>query len=127
MRYFLQRVSALVVLAFIAFHVFTFRFQGLYDHARPFASTAAAICRFWRSGGARHPLNLMVMGLYLAGLLAFAYHLANGLWTGAIAWERCSSPAAKRCWGWVCAAIGAGLGFCGALAWVAFVFSQFFR
>jgi succinate dehydrogenase / fumarate reductase cytochrome b subunit len=113
-RYFLQRVSALVVLSFIVFHVATLSHWGvnggLYDPARPFDSVAAAL-----------RANAAVSAFYLLAIVAISYHLANGLWTGAIAWGAVSSDRAKRRWQFACAAFGVALGLTGIVAWYAFV------
>jgi succinate dehydrogenase / fumarate reductase cytochrome b subunit len=113
-RYFLQRISALVILSFIVFHVGTMSrwglHGGLYDPARPFASVAASL-----------HANAAIATLYLLAIAAVSYHLANGLWTGAIAWGAITSERAKRNWQLACAAFGVALCSAGIVAWYAFV------
>jgi succinate dehydrogenase/fumarate reductase cytochrome b subunit len=70
-RYFLQRTSAVVILAFIAFHIATLSrwglHGGLYDPSRAFASVAAAL-----------RANPAVEALYVLAIVAVSYHFANG-------------------------------------------------
>ncbi|MFY9781259.1 MAG: hypothetical protein WAJ85_12225 [Candidatus Baltobacteraceae bacterium] len=111
-RYFLQRTSALVIVAFIAFHVATLSTWGLnggaFEPSRPYASVAAAL---------RSPA---VKAFYLLAIVAVSYHLANGLFTGAGLWGLVRSDEGKRRWRWVCAALGISLASLGSAAWYAF-------
>jgi succinate dehydrogenase / fumarate reductase cytochrome b subunit len=116
-RYYLQRVSALIVLSFIVFHVATLSRWGLhggsYDPARSYESVAAVL-----------RANAFVAAFYLTAIVAVSYHLANGLWTGAVAWGAVVSDRAKRNWEIACAAFGTALCLAGVAAWYAFVLSQ---
>jgi succinate dehydrogenase / fumarate reductase cytochrome b subunit len=113
-RYFLQRISAAVILAFVAFHLATLSRWGIhggsYDPSRPFISVAAALRG-----------NAAVEALYLLAIVAVSYHLANGLWTGAIAWGALESDGAKRKWEAICAAFGVVLCSTGIVALYAFL------
>lgn len=113
-RYFLQRISALIVLAFIAFHLATVSpwgwHGGAYDPARAFDSVAAAL-----------RANAFTAAFYLLAIVALCYHLANGLWTGAVAWGAVTSDRARRTWEFACCAFGVALGSAGLAAWYAFV------
>jgi succinate dehydrogenase / fumarate reductase cytochrome b subunit len=113
-RYFLQRSSAVVILAFIAFHVLTLSHWGLhggsYAPSHAFVSVAAAL----RASPA-------IEALYFLAIVAVSYHFANGLWTGAIAWGAIESERAKRAWEAVCAVFGAALCTTGLVALYAFV------
>ncbi len=109
-RYTLQRATGLIAVAFVLLHVFHmhgwFHAQWWLENvAEPFggakfrpynaASTAGAALQ----GGA-------IFGLYLVGILACIYHLANGIWTAGITWGVWTSPSAqKRMWR-VCATFG---------------------
>jgi succinate dehydrogenase/fumarate reductase cytochrome b subunit len=55
--------------------------------SRPFTSVAAAVRG-----------NASVEAFYVLAIVAVSYHLANGLWTGAIAWGALDSDRAKRKW-----------------------------
>ena len=110
-RYTLQRASGMIALLFIAWHVF--HMHGWF-HAQ-----------WWREGvveplgGARfNPYNaassaadalqgsVVVMILYVVGVLACVFHLANGLWAMGITWGVWTTPAAQRRASGVCAAGG---------------------
>ena len=99
LRFFLQRVSAAVVLAFIAFHLLTLRDWGPWsastaaptnavstaadDSAKTaFATSVHQVWGFLPSTEAPSPARFAVMAFYLLGTAAVVYHLANGLWTG---------------------------------------------
>lgn len=111
-RYFLQRLTAWIALAFIFWHVFEMhgwikpaaeqfggaRFRHLYA-----TSSAAGVIQS----------SPVLEVFYLVGVLACVYHLANGTWTAGITWGLWSTAAAQRRANWVCLAIGvlvAGLG-----------------
>ncbi|MBN1851175.1 MAG: succinate dehydrogenase cytochrome b558 subunit [Pirellulales bacterium] len=109
-RYLLQRATGLIAGLFILWHVFHmhgwFHFRWWIDGIaaplggalfRPFhaASTAGAALQ-----------NGYVTTLYLIGILASVFHLANGLWTAGITWGIWTSPnAQKKIWRF-CAAFG---------------------
>jgi succinate dehydrogenase / fumarate reductase cytochrome b subunit len=142
LRFFLQRVSAVILLLFISFHVATMHrwgFHLLYEttdmealksyqaaglfhpQGQAFQSTALAIRSYWSPDGVKDPVNLFVMGFYIIGIWAACYHLANGLATGAMAWGITTSEIAQRRCGLLCLGAGATLTLAGAAAWWAFV------
>lgn len=99
-RYTMQRVTGLIAFAFIAWHVF--HMHGWF-HAEWWARTVSGPL-----GGAnfhpynaassaseamRHPLAIVI---YVIGVLACVYHLANGLWTMGITWGLWTTPNAMR-------------------------------
>lgn len=113
--YFWQRVSAMVIVAFLVFHVLGMK--GFFGHTLtfdPHDATATAV---------RHVrANVLITYLiYPLGILASCYHLANGFWTAAITWGLTVSAAAQRRWGYVCAGIFALTFVCGMLALIAIV------
>jgi succinate dehydrogenase / fumarate reductase cytochrome b subunit len=102
--YFFQRVSAIVIALFIAFHVLAMKgvFGGEMgrqltfspvDHATQ--STVNHMHAAWWIGYVVYPI----------GILASCYHLANGFWAAAITWGLTVSKGAQRRWGFVCAAL----------------------
>jgi len=97
-RYWMQRLSGLGILGFLAFHLWLTRAQTLLDPA------LAADLHGHMQGMLTQP---WVLAVYLAGLLLSVFHLANGLWSAAIAWGVTTSPRAQALSGWVSAAIGA--------------------
>jgi succinate dehydrogenase / fumarate reductase, cytochrome b subunit len=126
-RYFLQRVTAFVLLAFLAYHIGTLHKWGLalsgvagYPEFNPdnkaFQSTVEAIKAPYQSG----MLNIAVMVLYLLGVWSATFHFANGLWTSAIAWGATTTARAQKRWGDVCCGLGIVLTLVGTIAWAAF-------
>ena len=94
--YFWQRVSAMVIVAFMIFHVLGMK--GFFGHTLAFDPEHA------RETAIRHiRANWSVAYIiYPIGVLASCYHLANGFWTAAITWGLMISAAAQRRWGYVC-------------------------
>ena len=98
--YTLQRISAIIIVLFMFFHVFSLK-VGLFGHSLMFEPEAAS------ASVHRH---MMVSGLitwfvYPVGILASCYHLANGFWTAAITWGLTISAGAQRRWGFACAGL----------------------
>ena len=113
--YFWQRVSAMVIVAFILFHVLGMKgFFGQRFEFDPHRATATAINHVRANG-------FVTYFVYPIGVLASCYHLANGFWTAAITWGLTISASAQRRWGYVCAGIFAFTFVCGMLAIVAIV------
>jgi succinate dehydrogenase / fumarate reductase, cytochrome b subunit len=109
--YFFQRVSAIVLIFFIAFHVLGMK--GLFwpsklafDPEHATASTVRHINASWWTAFVIYPI----------GVLASCYHTANGFWTAGITWGLTISSAGQRRWGWVCGGFFVFLLACGMLA-----------
>jgi succinate dehydrogenase / fumarate reductase cytochrome b subunit len=126
-RYALQRWTAYILLAFIAYHIATLHKWGLalfhvqgYPDFNPkntaYQSTVGSI----KSPYEHQILNIGVMALYLLGIWSAVFHWANGLWTSAIAWGLTTTARAQRRWGHVCLAFGVIMLVIGTTAWVAF-------
>jgi succinate dehydrogenase/fumarate reductase cytochrome b subunit len=118
LRQWLQRVTAVILLAFLAFHLTTmhrwglhlvFRLThwptleryaagGLFEPSRAFASVRDGLGNFW-SAASGHPANLLIAQFYLLGIAAAVYHLANGVATGAevLGWVK-TPVAQERLW-----------------------------
>lgn len=99
--YTLQRVTAVIVLLFIIFHVASIRY-GLFGHSLAFNPENASgtvhshMTAFWWVATIVYPI----------GLVATCFHTANGFWGAAITWGLTVSAGAQKRWGYVCAAIG---------------------
>ena len=87
LNFILQRLSAIGLLGFIGAHVWLARLHPLIETHRH--ETFADISWHMRN----HPPTLIV---YLLGVLATAYHLANGLATGGMTWGYAASPRARK-------------------------------
>jgi succinate dehydrogenase / fumarate reductase cytochrome b subunit len=116
-RFFMQRITAMAILAFVVVHVGTlhgwgYGEAGLFRADAAFRSTAAALRTAWVAG-----FTLLATG-------AAAFHAANGAWTGALVWNLLPSAERKRRWGSLCLTFGLALSLAGAVAWWAFVLSS---
>jgi len=121
LRYTMQRATGMVAFFFIMWHVF--HMHGWF-HAEPWLKNVAEPL----NGAKFRPYNaastaalamqqsFLVLLLYLVGVLACVFHLANGLWTMGITWGVWISPAAQRRANYVCGAFGAALAVVGVSA-----------
>ena len=84
--YVLQRVTGVVVFAFILFHYWTTRLVQLTDHESLdlFRQVQTAVANPW------------IYTFYIAGILSATFHLANGLWSFSIVWGITVGPRAQR-------------------------------
>jgi succinate dehydrogenase / fumarate reductase cytochrome b subunit len=98
--YVLQRVSAIIIVLFILFHVLALKY-GLFGTTLSFEPHRAlqTVALHMHAGWP------IVWIIYPLGILASCYHLANGFWTAAITWGLTISAAAQRRWGFVCIAL----------------------
>jgi succinate dehydrogenase / fumarate reductase, cytochrome b subunit len=105
--YILQRISGLVIVFFAAFHIFTMKgwLPGTFADALEFnarhatESTARHLYSHWWIWSVTYPI----------GVLASAFHTANGFYGAAITWGLTISATAQKRWGAFCAILGVGL------------------
>jgi succinate dehydrogenase / fumarate reductase cytochrome b subunit len=115
--YFFQRVSAIILVFFMLFHVLGMKgvFGGNLGRALTFAplyATQSTVNHFkaeWWIGYVVYPI----------GILASCYHLANGFWAAGITWGLTISKRAQKRWGVACGGLFAVTFLCGMLALVA--------
>lgn len=125
-RYSVQRWSGVFVLLFVVYHLLHWRFGVQF----PWQGDGFALVHYNTKLGdpmsffsamqaefSRVPMFL----LYVLGLAATMFHLANGLWTFAITWGITRTRAAQKRWGWVCIALGVVLFAAGVFSLVGFV------
>ncbi len=103
-RYTLQRWSAVVILVFLVMHIWHMHWLGKPFGGAQFdpenaTSTAASAMQSWA----------LWAPIYALGVLATAFHLANGVWTALITWGVTIGPRSQKVSGYVCAALGAFL------------------
>jgi hypothetical protein len=115
-RYFLQRLSALFVLAFVTMHLGVLHGWGF--HAVPHGPAAHGLAGY-------DPAHVLFGGAlaalpFLFGIWAVAFHLANGAISGARVWGLFRDPAVWPRWRIACLISGIALAFAGLLAWTAF-------
>jgi succinate dehydrogenase / fumarate reductase cytochrome b subunit len=84
--YFVQRVTGVIVFAFILFHYWTTRLVQLHDHEslNLFNQVQAAVA------------NPSIYAFYNAGILSATFHLANGIWSFSIVWGLTVGPQSQR-------------------------------
>jgi succinate dehydrogenase / fumarate reductase cytochrome b subunit len=111
-------VTGLVLFFFIFFHVLNFRFgliPGLNERSvAHYPMEAYAIV-------SREFAMPVIFVVYLVGILATVWHLANGLWLFAVDWGIVIGERAQRLTGYACIAFGLLLLAVGINAQVAFL------
>ena len=118
--YLLQRISAIILVVFIVFHIFAMKgaFGGDVGRALTFVPVDYAT-----QSTARH-MNAAwwVYGIvYPVGILASCYHTSNGFWTAGISWGITVSAHSMRRWGIACIGIFFFMLACGGTAFVSLV------
>ncbi|MBI4971946.1 MAG: succinate dehydrogenase cytochrome b558 subunit [Candidatus Omnitrophica bacterium] len=103
--YFLQRVSGIIALIFIAYHVWEFR---IASSAYGFEVTYGAVAK-----AMHHPL---IFWFYAVGMAGTFLHFANGLWLFCITWGITVGPKSQKVAGWIFGAAGLALFFIGIQA-----------
>ncbi|MGA9996330.1 MAG: succinate dehydrogenase cytochrome b558 subunit [Pyrinomonadaceae bacterium] len=116
--YTIQRITGIILFVFITFHVLNFRFgliPGLNElsvaHNPKLAFSIVA-------GEFRNPIIFIV---YLIGITATVWHLANGLWLFLVDWGITIGARAQRLTGYACIAFGIALLTVGINAAAAFI------
>ena len=122
LRQWLQRVTAVILLTFLLFHVATLHrwLGGRFDPDHAFSSASQAIWQFWHGLPAGHPGNLLFAQFYLLGLGAAVYHVSNGVATGAEVLGWVNTSAGQRRLGRACLLVAPLLLLAGMVAWYAF-------
>ena len=111
--YLLQRITAIILAAFIAYHVLAMK--GLLGHTMAFdpkyatETTVRSIDSHW----------IVAYLVYPIGILAACVHTANGFWTAGITWGLSTSTGGQRRWGWACIALFCGMTAAGLIALIA--------
>jgi succinate dehydrogenase / fumarate reductase, cytochrome b subunit len=98
--YTLQRISAIIIVLFMIFHVFSLKY-GVFGASLTFNPRDA-------SGSVHQHMTAywwVAWVIYPLGILASCYHLANGFWTAAITWGLTISAGAQKRWGAACAGL----------------------
>jgi succinate dehydrogenase / fumarate reductase cytochrome b subunit len=99
-----QRVSGIVIVLFILFHVLSLKY-GLFGQQLSFEPHRAlpTVVKHFDAGW------WVVWLIYPIGITASCFHLANGVWTAAITWGLAISAHAQKRWGYVCAVLFAAV------------------
>lgn len=112
--YLLQRISGIVILLFMIFHVFSLKVgwfgpNMVFDPHAASATVHRHLNQFWWVTWIVYPL----------GITASCYHLSNGIWTAAVTWGLTVSAAAQKRFGRVCAGLFVFTMACGFIALIA--------
>ena len=116
--YLIQRITGVILFFFLTFHVLTFRFgllPGLnsisvaHHPDQAFDIVAGEFRRLW------------IFLVYMIGITATVWHLANGIWLFLVDWGITIGERAQRLTGYACIAFGVVLLLVGVNAAVAFI------
>ena len=116
--YLIQRITGVILFFFITFHVLNFRFgmiPGLntisvaHSPDKAFAIVAREFSMVW------------IFMIYMVGIAATVWHLANGIWLFMVDWGITIGERAQRLTGYACIAFGIALLLVGINAAVAFI------
>jgi succinate dehydrogenase / fumarate reductase cytochrome b subunit len=116
--YLIQRITGVILFFFITFHVLNFRFgmiPGLNDVSvahRP-DEAFSIVAREFRM--------IPIFIIYVIGITATVWHLANGLWLFLVDWGITIGERAQRLAGYACIGFGIVLLLVGLNAAVAFI------
>lgn len=116
--YTVQRVTGFILFFFITFHVLNFRF-GLIPGLNTVSvahhpdEAFATVAREFR--------NIPIFIVYLIGITATVWHLANGIWLFLVDWGITIGERAQKITGYACLAFGIFLLAVGINAAVAFI------
>ena len=116
--YLIQRITGIILFFFITFHVMNFRFgliPGLNNQ-----SVATHVPQAFDIV-AREFRMVPIFIVYVIGITATVWHLANGLWLFLVDWGLTIGERAQRLTGYACIAFGAVLLLVGINAAVAFI------
>lgn len=92
--YVMQRVTGVIIFVFVVYHVWNTRAQTVFFGTEiDFAYMAAYLTPGW------------VKAVYIIGVLAAVWHLANGLWSFSITWGLVRTPGGQRNLYYACMAL----------------------
>ncbi len=93
--YFLQRITGIIALVFIVYHVWEFRIASeYYGFDVSYAAVAKAMRTPW------------IFWFYVVGMAGTMFHFANGLWLFCITWGITVGPKSQKIAGWLFAIAG---------------------
>lgn len=105
----LQRISGIITIIFVAWHVWDTRIQKALGAEVDFNMVANIV---------ENPISLV---LYIISITAAAFHFANGLWSFAITWGITMTPRSQRISTYVTMGVFVIVAFIGVRAILAFV------
>ncbi len=105
--YVMQRVTGIIALLYIGYHVWTQRFSGVSLPENPayaFHKVQVELSNPW------------ILAVYVIAMIATCWHFAYGIWLFAAKWGITPGNEARKKFGYVCAAGGTALCFLGLIA-----------
>ena len=105
--YVMQRVTGIIALLYIGYHVWTQRFSGVSLPENPayaFPKVQVELSNPW------------ILAVYVIAMVATCWHFAYGIWLFAAKWGITPGNQARKKFGYVCAAGGSALCFLGLIA-----------
>ncbi|MBS4208848.1 succinate dehydrogenase cytochrome b558 subunit [Bacillus sp. FJAT-50079] len=111
----IQRFTGVLLLLFIAWHVWETRIQKAFFGAEVNFEMMENILS-----------NPVVLILYLVGILSATFHLSNGLWSFLVRWGITQSPSSQRISSWVMGGVFIITSIIGVRAALAFVYPDLF-
>jgi succinate dehydrogenase / fumarate reductase cytochrome b subunit len=105
----LQRVSGVITLIFVAWHVWETRIAAAMGAEVNFDMMANILA------------NPFMLGFYIVGVISSVFHLANGLWSFCVSWGITVSPRSQQVFTYVTMVIFVALSIVGVRALLAFV------
>ena len=105
--YLMQRVTGIIALLYIGYHVWTQRFSGVSLPENPayaFHKVQVELSNPW------------ILAVYVIAMIATCWHFAYGIWLFAAKWGITPGNEARKKFGYACAAGGTALCFLGLIA-----------
>jgi succinate dehydrogenase / fumarate reductase cytochrome b subunit len=116
--YLIQRITGVILFFFITFHVLNFRF-GLVPGLNTISVAHSPEMAFDIVSREFHMIWIFM--IYVVGITATVWHLANGIWLFLVDWGITIGERAQRLTGYACIGFGVFLLLIGINAAVAFV------
>ena len=116
--YLVQRITGVILFFFIAFHVLNFRF-GMIPGLNNVSVAHEPNRAFEIVSGEFRMIPIFL--IYMVGITATVWHLANGIWLFLVDWGITIGERAQRLTGYACIGIGVILLLVGINAAVAFI------
>ena len=116
--YLIQRITGLILFFFIAFHVLNFRF-GLIPGLNNISVAHQPGQAFDIVSREFHMIPIFI--IYVVGITATVWHLANGIWLFLVDWGIAIGERAQRLTGYACIGFGVFLLLVGLNAAIAFI------
>ena len=111
--YLTQRITGIIALLYIGYHVWTQRFSGVSLPENPgeaFHKVQMALANPW------------VLAFYVIGMIATCWHFGYGIWLFAAKWGITPGDKARKRFGYICAAFAAALCIMGLISIYAVVY-----